>query len=111
MTETNGTKKKKGSDNYVTTFREGAVAASVFRRTAQGGFEYLDFAISRAWKTSGGKEGYSSQFFSTNREGIHRAVDRACDFIDSQQSSADESTELAGPVTVPDAVSSGEIWM
>ena len=103
MTETNGTKKKKVNDSYVRTFREGAVAANVFRRTAQGGFEYLDFAISRAWKTSGGKEGYSTQFFSTNRDGIHTAVDRACDFIDSQQSEADQSTEPTDLVTVPDA--------
>lgn len=103
MTETNGNKKKKGSDSYVRTFREGAVAANVFRRTAQGGFEYLDFAISRAWKTSGGKEGYSSLFFSNNRDGIHRAVDRACDFIESEKNIDDQSTEFAGSDTMPDA--------
>ena len=102
MTETNGTKKKKASDNYVTTFREGAVGANVFRRTAQGGFEYLDFAISRAWKTAGGKEGYSSLFFSTNRDAIHKAVDRACDFIESEKNSDDQS-EFTGSVTMPDA--------
>jgi hypothetical protein len=59
MTESNSSAKKtKTNNNYVRTFRDGAVAANIFRRPAPGGFEYLDFSISRAWKTANGKEGY-----------------------------------------------------
>jgi hypothetical protein len=84
MTESNGSAKKKSKtnhNNYVRTFRDGAVAANVFRRTAPGGFEYLDFSITRAWKVPSGKEGYSTNFFEKNREALHAVVDQACDFI------------------------------
>ena len=83
MTESNGSAKKKSktNNNYVRTFRHGAVAANVFKRTAPGGFEYLDFSISRAWKIPNGKEGYSTNFFEKNREALHAVVDQACDFI------------------------------
>ena len=79
----NGTKQKKPekTDNYVTTCRAGAVAANVFKRTAPGGFEYLDFSLSRAWKTANGKEGYSHNFFVKNCDAIHTVVDEACAFI------------------------------
>ena len=84
MPETNGSDKKKITERqqkYVRTFRDGAVAANVFERTAPGGFEYLDFSVSRAWKTAGGKEGYSSNFFEKNRSALHNVIDEACDFI------------------------------
>jgi hypothetical protein len=83
MTESNGSAKKKSktNNNYVRTFRDGAVAANVFRRTAPGGFEYLDFSITRAWKVPSGKEGYSTNFFEKNREALHTVVDQACEFI------------------------------
>ena len=83
MTESNGSAKKKSktNNNYVRTFRHGAVASNVFKRTAPGGFEYLDFSISRAWKIPNGKEGYSMNFFEKNREALHAVVDQACDFI------------------------------
>jgi hypothetical protein len=78
------TKQKASSDKskYVKTFRHGAVAANVFRRTAPGGFEYMDFSVSRAWKAKGGKEGFSQNFFPQNRVAIKAAVDEACDYIE-----------------------------
>ena len=104
MSETNGSKKKKSKDNYVKTFRKGAVGANVFRRVAPGGFEYLDFSLSRAWKSSGGKEGYSLQFFSRNREAIKTVVDRACDFIESEQVPVDVPVdEVVGDVAATEA--------
>ena len=81
MNENGNKKKTDKTQNYVTTCRAGAVAANVFKRTAPGGFEYLDFSLSRAWKTSNGKEGYSQNFFAKNREAIHAVVEEACDFI------------------------------
>ena len=90
------TKKPSKTNTYVRTFREGAVAANVFQRTAPGGFEYLDFSISRAWTTPGGKEGYSQNFFSRNREAIQAVVDQACEFIeDGEKVLALETKEAA----------------
>ena len=85
MNDNNANKKKKSdhTSNYVKTFRQGSIAANVFQRTAPGGFEYLDFNLSRAWKTSGGKEGYSQQYFSRNRQALQVVVDEACDYIDA----------------------------
>jgi hypothetical protein len=71
MSETSGANKKpKPVNQHVRTFREGAVAANVFARQAPGGFEYLDFSLSRAWKSANGKEGYSQNFFASNRAAI-----------------------------------------
>ena len=98
MSESNGSEKKKKNNktnNYVKTCRHGAVAANVFCRTAPGGFEYLDFSLSRAWKAPNGKEGYSQNFFSKNRESIHAAVDDACDYIDDAGGTAKESDSIA----------------
>ena len=69
------------SDSYVKTFRQGAIAANVFCRTAPGGLEYLDFSLSRSWKTSTDKEGYSQRFFAKNRDAMKVVVDNACDYI------------------------------
>jgi hypothetical protein len=83
MTESNSSGKEETEkpQTYVRTCREGAVAANIFRRTAASGLEYLDFSLSRAWKTPNGEEGYSQNFFSKNREAIHVVVDQACEFI------------------------------
>ena len=88
----NGKKKQgdKGNRNYVKTFRHGAIAANVFQRVAAGGFEYLDFSLSRAWKTSTKKEGYSQQFFAKNRNALHAAIDEACDFIEKDHEKLNE---------------------
>ena len=92
MTETNESKKKSAKSNkYVTTFRCGAIAANVFERQAPGGFEYLDFSLSRAWKTPAGKEGYSQNFFATNVEALHSVIDQACEFIEAN---TDEEEEI-----------------
>jgi hypothetical protein len=94
----NETKKKtKKSGGYVKTFRLGAVAANIFHRRAPGGFEYLDFGLSRAWKTSGGKEGYSQNFFSGNSDALHAVIDQACHFIRQQDAGDEESLDALPP--------------
>jgi hypothetical protein len=51
------------------TVREGAVAASIWRRQSLSGYAYYDFSISRSWKSmSSSKTGYSKNFFSRNQE-------------------------------------------
>lgn len=84
--------------NYVKTFRRGAIAANVFRRTAPGGFEYLDFSLSRAWKTPAGKEGYSQSFFPHNDEALLAVIAEACDWIRETQATAPGPIENDGPV-------------
>ena len=62
--------------------RQGAIAASIWRRQTSTGFEYLDFSLSRSWKLkSGEKEGYSQSFFEGNEEAIVEVVAEACAFI------------------------------
>ncbi len=56
--------KTKPSTPPVKTIRNGAIAASIWKRQATSGFQYYDFTVSRSWKTSStGKEGYSNSFF------------------------------------------------
>jgi hypothetical protein len=98
MTENNGAKKKNEKpNNYVKTFRRGSIAANVFLRTAPGGFEYLDFCLSRAWKSTAEKEGYSQNFFSRNQRALHDVIDQACEFIDKagQARSEEAQTQVA----------------
>ena len=50
--------------NYVNTIRskvDPAIAANIFRRATQDGHTYLDYELSRAWKTEK-REGYSNRF-------------------------------------------------
>ena len=70
----------------VITIREGAVAASVWRRQSSAGMEYLEFSLSRSWKSkSGDKEGYSQNFFEANEKALVEVVIKACSFIRAQQ--------------------------
>src|SRR5437868_6133701 len=70
----------------VTTIREGAVAASIWRRQSSAGLEYFEFSLSRSWKSkSGDKEGYSQNFFESNEAAVVQVVTEACRFIRSRQ--------------------------
>ena len=79
----------------VTTIREGAVAATIWRRQSSAGMEYLDFSLSRSWKSKDGeKEGYSHNFFEANEKALVQVIIKACSFI------RDQHTERTG--TDPD---------
>jgi hypothetical protein len=78
----------------VKVIRHGAIAASIWQRQAQSGYEYYDFTISRSWASvSGDKKGYSQNFFEANREAIVSCVEEASAWIASQKSSEDASGE------------------
>ena len=78
--------KSPGKQQPVKMIRNGAVAASIWRRQTATGFEYLEFSLSRSWKLkSGEKEGYSQNFFEGNEEALHEVIAEACDFIRSRQ--------------------------
>jgi hypothetical protein len=77
----------------VETFREGAIAAHVWKRQTSTGFEYLEFSLSRSWKLkSGEKEGYSSNFFEQNQDALISVIKQASDYI-RERSIAEEQQE------------------
>lgn len=89
----------KSSENkeshYVVTLRSEicpAIAANIFRRPAPNGQTYLDYEISRAWK-SGNRQGYSSRFYAQNREGIKEVADLASDWIERNPQADDGLSE------------------
>ena len=87
--------KKKPTTAPVKTFRQGAIAASIWKRQATRGFEYFDFTISRSWKTSTtGKEGYPSNFFERNVDELHTVIHEAANWIESQLACLQESNEF-----------------
>ena len=103
-TTTNATKTppKPSSDQKpkpVKTFRRGAVAASVWHRQTGTGFAYYEFSLSRSWKsTTSGKEGYSTNFFPQNGEGLAEVIQEAGDWIVEQMAGAVDPAKE----TVPD---------
>lgn len=63
------------------TVRDGAIAASIWRRQSQTGFPYFEFSLSRSYASvSTGKKGYRSNFFARNKEQLLKVVDEACDW-------------------------------
>jgi hypothetical protein len=87
--------KTKPSTPPVKTIRNGAIAASIWKRQATSGFQYYDFTVSRSWKTSStGKEGYSNSFFARNAYELHAVIQEASDWIESQQASLQESNDF-----------------
>jgi hypothetical protein len=99
---TNETTKKATGDNTkrpstpekpqpVKVVRNGAIAASIWRRQTGTGFAYFDFSLSRSWKsTTSGKEGYSSNFFPQNDEALADVIRQASDWIVTQMVEADD---------------------
>lgn len=90
--------KKKKVSNYVITLRSElcpAIAANIFRRSTPDGHPYLDFEISRAWK-SGSREGYSTRFYARNRDGIKEVADMAADWIEKNPEAADGPISPSG---------------
>ena len=86
-------KKKKStpSSNYVTTIREGPIAANIFRGSTPDGHTYLYYELSRAWKTqSSGREGYSKKFSERNEEALIRVVTMASQWIAEHPEAADD---------------------
>jgi len=91
------------ADSYqkpVITIREGAVAASVWRRQSSAGKEYLEFSLSRSWKSkSGEKEGYSHNFFEANEKALVEVVIKACSFIRAQPTELNDTDPQDGSIS------------
>ncbi len=79
---------KKVEMRPVKTIRQGAIAASIWKRQSPSGFEYFDFSLSRSWKTKNtGKEGYSPNYFAGNCESLVTVCQDAANWISDQQAS------------------------
>jgi hypothetical protein len=83
-------KKTPKKSNYVTTIREGAIAANIFRGHTPDGHGYLYFSLSRSWKSAaGGREGYSDRLYERNEEALTRVVAKACAWMREHPEAAD----------------------
>ena len=81
----------------VHTIREGAIAASIWKRQGPSGFAYFDFTLSRSWKSaSTERTGYSKNYFSRNVDEIVSVTRRAAEWIaEREQTEAPPATVLA----------------
>lgn len=81
-------KKKSTATKPAKVIREGAIAASIWKRQDSNGFEYYNFTLSRSWKAqSTGREGYSPNFFARNATELENVVREAASWITGQQAS------------------------
>ncbi|HEY4310848.1 MAG TPA: hypothetical protein VGN12_15465 [Pirellulales bacterium] len=73
----------------VHTIREGAVAASIWKRQSTSGYAYFDFSLSRSWKSmSTNKTGYSKSFFTRNEPELHLVIEKASVWIKEHEQAA-----------------------
>lgn len=87
-------KKTPKKSNYVTTIREGAIAANVFRGHTPDGHGYLYFSLSRSWKSAaGGREGYSDRLYERNEEALQSVVAKACAWIRTHPEAAEAAED------------------
>ena len=87
----NTKKKAKPTSNYIKTFREGAIAANVFRKVTPDGHAYLTFELSRSWQSpNGARQGYASWFYPHNAEAIANVSHDAAKWILENPTAADE---------------------
>ena len=79
----------------VHVIREGAVAASIWKRQSPSGFAYYDYSLSRSWKSmSSGKTGYSKNFFDRNETELLNVIKKATSWIaERQQVNGDGPTQ------------------
>ncbi len=83
-------KKSPATSNYVTTVRDRAIAANIFRGNTPDGFTYLYFELSRSWKAqSTNREGYSKKFYDRNAETLQRVIEMAAQWIKEHPEAVD----------------------
>jgi len=83
--ETKKKTKSKTTPKPVKTFRQGVLAAHVWKRQSQTGYSFFEFSISRYYKSQNGdKEGYSSNYFARNQSAIVEVVQQASAWIENQ---------------------------
>lgn len=95
--ETKPTKKStaaKSTDTQpVQVIRQGAIAASIWKRQTGSGHTYYDFSLSRSWKSAKTERtGYSTNFSEKNEQALVEVIQAASAWIagQNQQSEASE---------------------
>lgn len=83
-------KKTKSGDsetvNPVHVVRQGAIAASIWKRQSASGYAYYDYTLSRSWKSmSSDKTGYSDHFSEKNKDALHRVIDETSAWIEARR--------------------------
>jgi hypothetical protein len=76
--------------------RNGAVAASIWKRQSPSGYAYYDFSLSRSWKSmSSDKTGYSKNYFDTNEKELIDVIQRASAWIMDQKAAIGSEEKVA----------------
>lgn len=91
-------KKKKPvpTETPIHTIREGAVAASIWRRQSPSGYVYFDYSLTRSFKSlSTGSAGYSKNFFSRNHQELVKVIESASRWIAEHEQKHAQSESLA----------------
>ena len=85
----------KGETKPVKSFREGGIAAMIWKRESSTGFPYYEFSLSRSWKSSTGKTGYSSNYFSKNQGQLLNVIEQASAWIAENEGQLVQAEPLA----------------
>ena len=65
--------------------RQGAIAASIWKRQTSSGHTYYDYSLSRSWKSkSSERTGYSTNFSEKNEKALVEVVQAASVWIAAQ---------------------------
>ena len=97
--------KQKKSGTLVHTVRRGAIAANIWERQTQTGYPYYDFSLSRSWKKSEDKHGYSSNFHPQNVQALIHCIEGATKWILDKAAKSNQPEDVAFPVQNPDDTS------
>ena len=92
MEQTGAKEKKKDAESEamdpVHVVRNGAIAASIWKRQSPSGYAYYDFSISRSWKAvSSERTGYSRNFFETSQVDLIDVIQKASAWIVAKKES------------------------
>lgn len=85
---------EKGAETApVHVVRQGAIAASIWKRQTGSGHTYYDYSLSRSWKSAKTERtGYSTNFSDKNEQALVEVIQTASAWIAAQsQSEANDS--------------------
>ncbi|WP_428305398.1 hypothetical protein [Lacipirellula sp.] len=85
----------KGETKPVKSFRDGGISAMIWKRESSTGFPYYEYSISRSWKASTGKTGYSSNYFAKNQAQLLNVIQQASTWIAENEAQLVQAESLA----------------
>ena len=82
---------------YVTTFRDGAVEATVWLKERAEGILSLTFTLRRSYQSkSSGKTGYSTEFADYSVDALYLVASQAREFIQQHKDNPETATAAGG---------------